>query len=72
MSKTERNGKARGGPKDRLRASIVEEAEESVIEERDRLIRERQGTVEEVLDRHDDLVRAEVLYNNFRPVNLYF
>lgn len=64
MSKTERNGKARGGPKERLRASIVEDAEESVIEERDRLIRERQGTVEEVLDRHDDLVRAEVLYNN--------
>ena len=59
MSRSSRNGKARGGYGAHLGASSVEHTEESLTEERERLIRERQSTVDEVLDRHDDLVRAK-------------
>ena len=61
MSKLRRNGKARGGYGAHLGASLVEDTEESLTEERERLIRERQSTVDEVLDRHDDLVRVRPL-----------
>ncbi|KAI0087130.1 SNF2 family N-terminal domain-containing protein [Irpex rosettiformis] len=57
MSKGIRNEKARRGQGMHKGASLLEDAEERMKEDRESLIRERQGAVDEVLDRHDSLVR---------------
>ncbi|KAI0343456.1 hypothetical protein BDW22DRAFT_1355897 [Trametopsis cervina] len=57
MEKAVRNGQARGGKAAREETRIAHDADENIKAERERLIHERQDTVEEVLDRHDSLVR---------------
>jgi hypothetical protein len=57
MDKAGRYGKARGGKAARGTARREEFTEEIVTQGRERLIRERQNEVNEVLDKHDSLVR---------------
>ena len=54
-------GRLRGGIR-RAERKIAVVTQELVEEERARLIEERQGEVQRVLDRHDDLVRVLIIH----------
>ena len=58
LKHTRGNGRHTGPGGGRTRgAQAVEVTQEMVEEERARLVQERQGEVQRVLDKHDDLVR---------------
>ncbi|KAI0686705.1 SNF2 family N-terminal domain-containing protein [Cytidiella melzeri] len=57
MSKNGRYGKGHGGRALCGVANTDDDVEEKLKQERERLIRERQGDVNEVLNKHDDLLR---------------